>query len=189
MADLNAHHTAFQHNRIDPLGQQLHALVTHKNLHHIGPFFPTFYAAHGKGTPDIVITNTPALQFQHYITPGPLSGSDHIPITLHLSNNPILLPATSPQYQYQHADWDAFKKTLSEQQYTLNLEHQPTRMIEETWTHLFNTITAIADTHIPKHRFKRKYSFTPSIRTRRLLRCYRTRFELNKLNLAPVYTD
>lgn len=189
MADLNAKHQTFLHNTQNAHGLQLHTLVTHKRLHHIGPFFPTCYSGIGRDTPDTVIINTLGLQFQHYITPGPLSGSDHIPITLHLSNNPILIPAPTPQYQYKQADWDSFKTILAQQRYTLDLEDQPTDNIETTWTQLFNTITTTADAHIPKHSYKQKYSFKPSLKTQRLLHCYRRRFEHNKHNLTPIQRD
>ncbi len=189
MADLNAKHRTFNHNTQNAHGQQLNALITHKRLHHLGPFFPTCYAPQGRNTPDTVITNTLALQYQHYISSGPLSGSDHIPITLHLSNNPLLIPTRSPQYQYKNADWESFKQTLSEQQYTLDLEHQPYDTIETTWTHLLNSIKTAADTHIPKNTYKLRYSFKPSLKTQRLLNCYRRRFEQNKHNYAPAQRD
>ena len=189
LADLNAKHTAFQHNHQNAHGQQLHTLVTRKNLHHLGPFFPTTYGSQGGSTPDIIIANTLALQFQHHITPGPLSGSDHIPITLHISNNPILIPTQEPRYQYKNADWESFSQTLAEQNYTLNLEQQPTESIETTWNNLFDTIKTAANTHIPKHTYKTRYSFKPSLKTQRLLGCYNRRFEQHKNNFAQGQRD
>ena len=189
LADLNARHPTFQHHDSNTHGQQLHTITTNKNLHHIGPHFPTFYGTQGTGNPDTVITNTLGLQYQHYISPGPHSGSDHIPITLHLSENPLLIPTPTPTYQYTQADWQSFKTTLAEQEYTLDLEHQHTGSIDNTWTQLFNIITSAANTHIPKHTHKQRYSFKPSLRTQRLLQCYRRRFEQNKHNIAPTLRD
>ena len=189
LADLNARHPTFQHQDTNAHGQQLHTIITNKNLHHLGPHFTTFFGNNGTGRPDTVITNTLGLQYQHYISPGPNSGSDHIPIILHLSENPLFIPTPTPRYQYKQADWQSFKNTLSQHEYTLDLEHQPTDSINNTWAQLFNTITSAADTHIPKHSYKQRYSFKPSIKTQRLLQCYRRRFEQNKHNIHPTLRD
>ena len=189
LGDLNAKHPTLHHREQNNHGQQLHTLIRNKNLHHLGPHFPTFYSHTGRGTPDIVITNTLGLQYQHYISPGPFSGSDHIPITLHLSTNPLLIPTPTQRYNYSRADWEAFKTSLTHQENNAHLEHQPTDNIETAWSQLMTNIKTAADAHIPKRKLKHRYSFKPSTRTQRLLNCYHRRFEHNKNNIAHVLQD
>ena len=160
----------------------------HKRLNFLGPDFKTTFTHRGSGKPDLIFANRAFNIFHHHLAPGPLSGSDHIPVIMTISTNPILIP-TTPRYNYTQADWDTFKQTLTEHEYITDYEGKHHTEIEEQCTHLHNTIINTANDTIPKTTYKPFHSFTPSIRTQRLLVCYRRRFELNKHNFRQVRFD
>lgn len=179
IADMNALHPALGHTRHNRHGNQLHLLMTQKRLRFLGPYFNTTYTHRGSGRPDVAITNRFAGQFQHHIHPGKLCGSDHIPILLHVSTNPIAIPSTT-HYNYKHADWEAFQETLQQTHITPNVHNQHHLTLDAHIENLHTQILQAADTHIPKRSYKIYYDFTPSPRSRRLITCYHNTFERNK---------
>ena len=170
LADLSAHHPTFFHNKSNNLGNHIFSLYTRKNLTFLGPDFSTFFAPGRTGRPDLVLVNRAANIFHSHLAPGPLSGSDHIPIIFTVSVNPILIPA--PQhFSFKNADWDSFKQTLNTAEYTTDYNNKPTHDIDQQWNHIHRLILNAANTHIPKTRYKLHYDFKPSPRTQRLLAC------------------
>ena len=69
--------------------------------------------------------NRATLLFHTHLAPGPLTGSDHIPIILTFSANPILLPST-PYFSYKNAEWDSFQQTLNTADYITDYNNRPT---------------------------------------------------------------
>ena len=187
LADLNARHATFFHTTTNNLGRQLYSFYTRKRLQFLGPDFDTFFAPGRTGRPDLVLANRAANIFHSHLAPGPLSGSDHIPVILTVSVNPILIPATS-RFLYKNVDWYSYKQTLNIAEYTTHYNNRPTHIIDQQWQHIHQLILTTANTHIPKTNYSLHYNFKTS-RTKRLLACYRRRFEINKHNLAQVHFE
>ena len=188
LADLNARHTAFRHSNNNQHGHELLQLTQLKRLRFLGPDFPTCFTHNGNGRPDLILSNRQSLPFHHHISHGPICGSDHIPLILTISTNPIAVPSPAIA-DYNSTNWDEFKNTLSN-------THQPTQLngkhyteIDSAIEQLHNDITTAADRHIPKKHYKIHRDFKPSMRTQRLTVCYRTRFLRNMHNHIPVYRD
>ena len=111
IADLNARHPAFQHRDSNMTGRQLNDLLLLTDSHHIGPYFPTFLKPNSATSPDIIVTNK-YLTINTHSRPGPMTASDHLPIVLTVSTDPILIPI-KPRPSYKQADWDGYSHTLS----------------------------------------------------------------------------
>ncbi len=188
LADLNAKHTAFKHSNNNQHGHELLQLTQLKRLRFLGPDFPTCFTHNGNGRPDLILSNRQSLLFHHYISHGPLCGSDHVPLILKISSNPISIPSP-PVSDYRSADWETFKKTLTDLHRPTQLEGQPYTDIDSALETLHNNILASANRHIPTKQHIIHIDFRPSIRTQRLLVCYRTRFLKNKHNHTPIYGD
>ena len=188
--DINAHHTVLHHPRNNRHGRQLHSLFRRKRLHYIGPDFETFIQGNRRGRPDLVFGNRAALPFHSHCSPGPQLGSDHIPIEITISTNPILHPERK-SYNYRQADWEAFANGLE----SLNLENRcavqgiASASLDDRWQLLLDSIRAQMDQNIPQVTYRVRVSFRPSIRTQRLLACYRARFEHNQNRLEQVQWD
>ena len=110
LADMNARHGVLGNHDRNNVGNGLARLMADGRLVHLGPDFPTFISRLSATTPDVVLAN----RYGHlntHISPGNLTSSDHLPIRMVVSTNPILVPtATSPCYK--RADWDSFKEVL-----------------------------------------------------------------------------
>ena len=113
IADLNSSHASFGHASANPHGHYMNHLMHTKNLRFLGPDFPTCFNHRGKGRPDLIFANRQTIQFNHHISAGPPCGSDHIPIIVKISTNPISVPAR-PHLDYKNTDWEQFKESLSE---------------------------------------------------------------------------
>ena len=188
LADFNASHTTFRHNRNNQHGLELHQLSQLKRLRFLGPDFPTCYSHNGSGRPDLILSNRQTLPFHHHISPGPICGSDHIPIILKVSSNPIAIPSP-PMADYKSTNWEDFRTTLANIHQPSQLDGQHHTDIDTAIERLHNDILTTADRHIPKKRHKIYRDFIPSIRTQRLSICYRTRLQRNMFNHLPIYRD
>ena len=188
LADLNAKHTAFRHNNSNRHGQELLQLTQLKRLRFLGPDFPTCFTHNGTGRPDLILSNRQTLPFHHHISHGPLCGSDHLPVILKISSNPISIPS-SPTPDYHLTNWDDFKNTLTNMHRPLHLDGKDYTEIDNALERLQNDILTAADRHTPKRQHKIHIDFRPSIRTQRLLTCYRTRFLTNMNNHLPIFRD
>ena len=188
IADLNATHTAFRHTNNNQHGQQLLQLSRLKRLRFLGPDFPTTFTYAGTGRPDLIFSNRQSLLFHHHVSHGPPCGSDHIPLILKISSNPITIPSP-PRFDFNSADWDNFQTTLTETHQPTQLDGQSYTKIDDAVERLHTNIISSANRHIPKKQYKTHIDFRPSIRSQRLLTCYRTRFLTNIHNHIPINRD
>ena len=183
--DLNAHHTQFQHGRIDNHGRQLMAIFNAKRLHYMGPDFETFYSPNGRGRPDLVFGNRAALPYHSHCRPGLNVGSDHIPVVITITTNLIQVPEKI-HYDFARADWEGFVSGLNEAQLDVlcDVQGKTPGQIDYYWLSVLHKIKWQMDISIPKTTFKLRCDFKPSIRTKRLEICYRNLFSMN-LNRIP----
>lgn len=192
LADFNASHTNFNHPHCDPHGRQLNTIHNLKNLRFLGPDFYTFYASTHQGTrrgrPDLVLANRQTLQFHHHLSPGPLTGSDHTPIILRISTNPIFIPSP-PRPDYKNTDWTSFKNTLEQHPFRRGFGGLPFGVLDDCAEDLQNTIKNTLTTFTPFKTYNIYTTFTPSIRSQRLLTCYQNRFRLNKDRFHTIEWD
>jgi len=189
LADFNATHTIFNHNTNNLHGIQLTQLCTLKHLRFLGPdFFTSFTANGGRGRPDLAITNRHSLHLHHHLSPGPICGSDHIPLILHISSNPIAIPSP-PRQNYNKTDWDNFTSRLENTNLQFNYEGQTPETLDQQAERIQNIILDAANTHSPTVHHNIYRDFKPSHRTRRLIICYRHRYTHNQLNLRGVLWD
>lgn len=192
LADFNAAHTNFNHPQCNPHGNQLNTICTLKNLRFLGPDFYTTYKTTqhgtGRGRPDLVLANRQTLQFHHHLSPGPLIGSDHLPVILRISTNPIYIPCP-PKPDYKRTDWNSFKTSIAQHAFRLNFGGLPFHIIDDSTEELQNTISNTVNLYTPVITHKTHKTFTPSIRSQRLITCYRNRFSNNKLQLHRIQWD
>ena len=190
--DINACHLTYHHSQNNTHGHQLLAIATQKNLHYLGPDFFTFYNAGNKGRPDLVFGNRAALVYHTHLTPGPNIGSDHIPIIIKIATTPIL-NTERPAYNYKKANWDAFKTTLQNYNFDFELAGEDAQTLDRRWNDIFRAIVSTMLTTIPRSTHKIRNSFHKSIKTQRLLTCFRSRFiqnlNLNRLGLVQARLD
>ena len=166
--DLNARHTSLGHTTTNQVGRDLLDYTRHQTALHIGPNFPTFFSANSTTSPDIVLINRTNF-FNHYISPGPLTTSDHIPIIIDISTSPILTP-TAPRPHYRSTDWEAFKTDpLLSMTDETDISRGTLLDIDkavETWT---SKVQTAMTTHIPTKSYRLQPAPHPS-RTTQLLR-------------------
>ena len=189
LADFNATHTTFNHNMNNGHGIQLAQLCTLKHLRFLGPdFFTSFPGCGGRGRPDLVLTNRLSLHLHHHLSPGPVCGSDHIPIVFYVSSNPIAIPSP-PRQDYTKTDWDNFAITLENINLQFNYEGQTPETLDQQAETIQNTILDAANRHSPTVHYNIYKDFRPSHRTRRLITCYRHRYTQNQLHVHRVLWD
>ena len=110
--DLNTFHRTFGYKTNNLRGQQIVTLIDLDKCRHIGPYFNTRLTDTTRRKPDIALTNDKAYM-NTYLTPGPLTPSDHIPIVMTISTNPIQIPI-NPRYQFSKTDWQEYKRILTD---------------------------------------------------------------------------
>ena len=183
LADTNIFNKHFGHPRTDKLGRTLHKFMVEKDLHFLGPHFKTYFQGTQKGKPDLIFCNTQFLQLATHIKEGDrLVASDHIPIHVTFSSNPIAIPS-DPKFNFNRADWPSFRKHMEELELP-NLIKKDTHEIDKHWEILMDHIMEGANKYIPKTNFKIIPAFTPSTKTRNLQNIYIQRHNLYKHNLT-----
>ena len=141
VGDLNAYHRTFGYSNNNLRGKQVVTLINANKCKHIGPFFDTRITANTTRKPDIALTNKQA-HLNTYLKAGPLTPSDHLPIIMKISTNPIQIPIT-PRLQFSKTNWTLYKQTLSNFE-TPNLAQETLENIDlhiETWTNKIKQIT------------------------------------------------
>ncbi len=108
LGDFNATHRSFGNNRSNVVGRSLLQLIDNGNLIHLGPHFNTYFKHNVASKPDKVFTNKHNY-LNTLIEPGDITTSDHIPVTLTISTEPILKEKPET-YNYNNADWNFFSK-------------------------------------------------------------------------------
>ena len=183
--------SSLNHPRNNTHGTQLLQIMT-KNTRFLGPDFHTTYGAApngtAKGRPDLILANRLSLPFHHHASPGPLSGSDHIPVILHLSPNPIAIPSP-PRQDYNRTDWENFQATLNDLRLQQNFEGLTPQTLDAQAERIQKSILDAANTHSPTVHYNIFIDFKPSLRTQRLITCYRHRLLHNQLHVHRVLWD
>ena len=161
--DLNANHPTLGYRTTNNAGTMINKLIQRNKITHLGPHFPTFINARCSSTPDIAFANKKA--FHNYnITPGPQTSSDHTPIIIKISTNPIAIPIHT-RFQYSRADWEGYQEQI--QNNIPNISQQATKSeIDNTLKRLNRVITDAADNNIPKI----KHRIIPGAKTTREIR-------------------
>ncbi|ROT69018.1 putative reverse transcriptase - house mosquito [Penaeus vannamei] len=151
MGDFNAHHTLFGYNDTNAVGRGLASYIQQGRLTHLGPHTPTYIAHNAATTPDIVLANHIA-HLHYHITTDDVTSSDHLPVIITLSTNPIMTP-TQPRESFKHANWEGFKQALENTQ-VIDLEGQPTHMINNHLEQWYTDIQTAREANIPKTTYK-----------------------------------
>lgn len=147
LGDLNARHKNFGHTDNNTAGKMLSDLINNGTVVHTGPDFQTYITPRASGSPDVILTNQRNIH-QTFTRPGPLTTSDHIPIVFQISSSPRLIPATA-RFNFAKANWEQFQNILQVNT-PINLENQPSNLIDsatETW---FNQVMKAMNESIPK---------------------------------------
>ena len=165
--DLNARHPDLGTRSTNTVGRDLVDYLRRQTAHRLGPDFPTYYGPLSRTSPDIVLTN-PSNHFNHHISPGPLTSSDHIPIIIDMSSSPILIPAKQ-YFSFRTTDWTAFTSD-ADLQMTDEPDISRSRLDDiddalESWT---TKVKTAVDRHVPRKTFKPLPHNNPSRQTQLL---------------------
>ena len=183
VADANIRHRIYGYPSTDKLGKTFNKFATQKNLKFLGPHFHTYFNGTLKGKPDLIFCNQQFLHLATLIREGDrTTASDHIPIHLTFSSNPIVVP-NEPKFNYNRADWSKFKDHMEELDLP-NLIGKNTSEIDRHWEKLFNHMIEGANKYILKSSYKIIPAFTPSTRTKNLLKIFNQRHNLHKHNIT-----
>ena len=166
IGDLNAQHTDFGNRKNNTVGTALVNMIHRRRLRHIGPDFPTLIRANTATKPDIVLCNHLAHHNIH-IKQGDISTSDHLPIIVRISTNPIQVP-TPHRRNFNRANWDGFKQQLLETPPPPPTpDHPPTHLVDTLTEQWYTDIQAAVDANIPTttHRTLPYYKDNHSLRT------------------------
>ena len=155
MDDFNAHHPMFGNSPInrlqgDPKGKTLTSLAIKKNMKFIGPHFKTFITRCNKGKPDIALTNHHFNLFHYHMYPGNSVGSDHIPVILKVSMQPIRI-LSQPKKSIKTLNITAYKEQLNKSHFP-NLNKMPIHSIDVVAENIIeNTQQATDDNYKTSH--------------------------------------
>ena len=144
IGDLNAHHPNIDKKRSNIVGKALMKLIDNNKLKHIGPDFSTFLSHNASTTPDIVLTNNKTYH-NIQIQPGPITLSDHIPILIKITSQPIKID-TPPTYIINKTNRDLFSREV--QNKTRNINTDPYMNQQNLEKSLEDWIHAITETMI-----------------------------------------
>ena len=113
LGDLNARHWALGHSHRDnnQLGNFVARILQNGEAFHLAPELLTHIRVTSATTPDIVMGNADATLNLHLRT-GPLSTSDHLPIVVTISTNPLLIDTAIYRDNINRADRDGMQKQL-----------------------------------------------------------------------------
>ena len=151
--DLNARHPTLGHRTTNQIGRELTLYLQRHTARRIGPDFPTYYGPLSATSPDIVLTNANNHLYT-YISPGPLTTSDHIPLILDISTSPIVIPKPK-SFSFHRTDWDAFRADDSLQMSDRpDVTHGALEEIDHAIDDWMSTVQDAANRHIPKTSFR-----------------------------------
>ena len=109
--NLNANHRQLGYTTNNTPGMQIINMIDNNKCTHIGPQFSTRITATTCRSPDIALSNSNAF-LNTYLSLGPLTPSDHIPIVIKISADPIQIPIR-PRLQFSKTNWPLYKQLLS----------------------------------------------------------------------------
>ena len=169
LGDCNAQHQHFGYSRSDLRGQQIFQLIERKNIQYLGPPFSTRMDHRSVTSPDIVLASRTA-HLNTMFTQGKPTPSDHIPIILKISVNPLQIKI-KPRRQFAKADWEQFTAQLenipiiTEEPLTPHELDQAT----ETWT---KQVKQAMEDNVPLIKYRTVPGVKPTeeiLETRRIL--------------------
>lgn len=151
LGDFNARHRVFGNNNCNQIGNALNNIIQTGKLIHHGPDFGTFLTHQNTTTPDKIFTNNKAF-LNTYARPGPLTGSDHLPIIYTISTSPIQIEIPE-RLKMCTADWISYRTDLEEHEIP-QLENKTLEDIDDALRKLLSAITAAVDKNIPKTKYR-----------------------------------
>ena len=167
LADLNAHHTAYDTSTND-YGRVLHnEWLRHGHLRRLGPAQGSFRTPRGNLTkPDIILGNRHCYHYSHCSTL-PFNVSDHAPLCLEISARAIKIP--SPEFELNaKANWDLYANILKEKVIPVNLNLRNNQEIYNYIQYLTESVQLAKNEAIPKSKFKYSTNRTTSSKFKRL---------------------
>ena len=182
-ADMNGRHPQFGYATENNTGKEVVGLIRNNICKHLGPDFNTLINRLAKGRPDIVLSNRVANLYNR-IYEGNLTSSDHIPVIVELSTQPIMVQCP-PKWNLKKTNWVQFNERVNiemmDNERKLRGEINMTKpKVEEYLGNWMNTIINNIEITTPKRLFK----IIPNIKesdTLKLLeqRYQRLRFQTN----------
>ena len=166
LADMNPQHPSIGSRGANTVGTSLNQLLVASRITHLGPNFNTWANQRKSGRPDIVISNS-RNHHCHHIAPGPLTTSDHLPLIMTISCDPIMLP-TPNRFLYKKADWEKYTAHISSATQPVILDGLPTHTIEDALETWYETLLEAKRLHIPQTNLRPIPHPKPSHRLRTL---------------------
>ena len=136
----------------------------------IGPYFHTHITHHNKDKPDIALTNHHFNLFHYHMYPGKSVGSDHIPVILKVSLQPIRI-TSQPKKSIKTLNIMAYKEQLSKCQFP-NLNKMPLNSIDTVAENIINNIQQAADDNCKTSHTKTIKTYEPTPLIKRKLQQY-----------------
>ena len=153
IGDLNAHHQTIDKKRSNNVGKALMMMIDNNKLKHIGPDFPTFYSYNTSTTPDIILTNNKTYH-NLQIHPGPLTPSDHIPLLIKITSQPIKID-TPPIYILKNTNWETFSREVQSKTRSINTDpYMNQQTLDKSLKDWINAITESMKENIPTKTYK-----------------------------------
>ena len=138
--DLNARSSLFGYNTgANIKGRALSRLIFRNQLQHIGPVFNTFFTRQSATKPDIVLTNN-RFYLNYHIAPGGLAPTDHIPMDIKISANPIMV-LCPPKPNLALINWDNYREQFQHIR-EINMEDKTVLDIHNALEDLYRDISA-----------------------------------------------
>ena len=112
IGDINARSSILGHRNNNVVGRSVAHLIELglAKRHYCG--FPTYIGYNASSNPDIMLSNKAAYHNVH-LEPGPQTTSDHVPLVVKVSTNPIAIPI-EPRKQFTHANWTNYREELQQ---------------------------------------------------------------------------
>ncbi len=122
---------------------------------HLGPHFPTYMRRGTATNPDKILANKHHFHNIYY-EPGGLTTSDHIPIIIELSAQPILIEQPIV-HNLRKANWELFRKSLDENITVNKLEAYNHHQVENETEKWMKIVKNAMNRAIPRSSHKRIY--------------------------------
>ena len=184
-SDFNAKHPFLHntHGQGDHRGHILHAIAQARNLQFIGPFFNTFQNNLSTGKPDVVLTNRQFSLFHHFISKGRSMGSDHLPIIIKISLQPIKI-FISPRNRINSLNIENFKNSLSNDHFPA-LDNRPTIDIDIRTDEIISNINSATRNNCQQSYTAPIKHYTPTPQIKLKLRQFQAAYNNYLLYRAP----
>ena len=111
IADMNGRLRSLGYITENTNGKEIAKLMRHNICKHLGPDFDTLIHSRNKGRPDIILGNNKANMY-NAIYQGGLTTSDHIPVIVELSTQPIMIKI-KPRWNLKRTNLTTFKENIA----------------------------------------------------------------------------